>query len=90
MNSSSQAESKTDQTLGHYAARFYDLPQRGQIGPQDRNYVIRAKSLAAAKRAAKVIQQDKGHVRLVEVFQIRDDERDDFRRNGWYVNEVFA
>ena len=73
---------------GHYAARFYDASVPGQIGLQERHYIIVAKSLAAAKRAAKSLLDERGHTRLGEVFPIEETEREQFRRNGWYVNVV--
>lgn len=74
--------------LNHFAVRFFDAPVAGQIGPQDRRYVLLAKSLAASKRAAKVLMLDRGHVRLVEVFPIPLDERKQFELDGWYINTL--
>ena len=78
----------TESNLSHFAARFFDAPVPGQIGPQDRIYVLYAKSLSAAKRAAKALRAERGHIRLVEVFLIPVDEHETFKRNGWYANAL--
>lgn len=75
--------------LGHFAVRLYAAPAPGQIGPQDRPHVVYAKSLAAAKRAAKALAGSNGW-RLIEVFALLPEERDEFRRAGWYVNTLTA
>ena len=75
--------------LCHFAARLFAAPVAGQIGPQDRPHVVYAKSLAAAKRAAKVLAQTNSW-RLVEVFPLAPSERDEFRQAGWYVNTLRA
>jgi hypothetical protein len=73
----------------HFAARLFAAPELGQIGPSEKHRVVFAGSLSAAKRTAKyfAITQD---WRLVDVFELQPEEREEFKRNGWYSNTINA
>ena len=73
--------------MKHFAARFFGQRVDGLIGPTEPHRIIIARSMAQARRTAKALA-DQEEWRLVEVFELRPDEREEFK--AWYVNTITA
>lgn len=65
-----------------FAIRLYAPPAPGQIGPQQRGFLLKDTSLARAKRLAKQ-RADTEQWRLVEIFEVQESEVPQFIKHGW-------